>query len=120
MPLLYGFDEDPDDELELLSVEALDELSELLLSVSPELSPMEISTEVLSETSVPDVLEELDELDELEELVVVESELSELSGSSNSLPELSQPLSRAVIIKDASMADSCFFMSSPLLRYPRL
>lgn len=112
VPPLYGFDEDPDDELGLLSVEVLDELSELLLSVPP----TEVSADVLPETSA---LEELDELDELEELVFVELELSELSDKSDSLPEILQPLSRAVIIKAARITESFFFMSSPLPRYPR-
>ncbi len=104
VPPLYGFDDDPDDELELLSEEALDELSALLLSVPP----TEVSADVLPETSVLEeleVLDEFDKLDELEELVLVESD---------SLPELSQPLSSAAIIKAARITDSCFFMSSPL------
>ena len=110
MPLLYGFNEELDDVLELLSEEALDELSELL-----SVPPTEVSAEVLPETSALEELEELDELDELEELVLVESELSD---KSDPLPELLQPLSRAVIIKAARITDSRFFMSSPLLRYP--
>lgn len=113
MPLLYGFDDELDVLLEVLSEELPDELSALPLSGSPVGLPEDVPAEELPiEAPILEELEELDVLDELEELVVVELELFvELS----SLPELLQPPSKAVIIKAERITESFFFMTSPLL-----